>query len=257
MRRWLGPLAALALAWFGGATAQETVVTGVSTDNIALTADFDGSEIFVFGAIRREGPVPEDAGPLDIILTIKGPPQPVSVRRKERVFGIWVNTSAVQVSQAPSFYAVATTRPLTEILSETERLRFRIGMDQAVRLVGSHPTITDTQPFAEAVVRLRERSGLYARLDNKVRLAEETLFQAHFAMPANLVEGDYAAEFFLVRDRAVVSAGTTIIRVEKAGIERWIFNLAQQAPLAYGALAIGLALFAGWLAAAAFRLVKR
>jgi hypothetical protein len=54
-----------------------------------------------------------------------------------------------------------------------------------------------------------------------------------------------------------VSAGTTIIRVEKAGIERWIFNLAQQAPLAYGALAIGLALFAGWLAAAAFRLIKR
>jgi hypothetical protein len=71
----IGRLLAIALAWLIALplAAQETVVTGISTDNIALTADFDGSEIFVFGAIRREEPVPEDAGPLDIIITIKGP----------------------------------------------------------------------------------------------------------------------------------------------------------------------------------------
>ncbi|CAN5717152.1 TIGR02186 family protein [soil metagenome] len=255
----LGLLAAPAapLQIVAPAAAQETVVTGISTDNIALTADFDGSEIFVFGAVRREGPAPEDAGPLDIIITITGPPQPLTVWRKERRFGIWMNTHAVNVARAPSLYAIASTGPVRQILTETERLRHTIGLDQAVRWVGGHPAITDTSPFADAVVRIKTEDGLYAQTDEGVRLAEETLFQAHFALPANLVEGSYLAEFFLVRNRAVIHAGATTITVEKTGIERWIYNLSQRNPLAYGALSVGLALFAGWLAAAAFRLAGR
>jgi uncharacterized protein (TIGR02186 family) len=237
--------------------AQESVVTGISTENIALTADFDGSELFVFGAIRRDAPVPEDAAPLDVIITIKGPLRPVTVRRKERRLGIWVNTEAVRVRQAPSFYAIASTRPLADLLSQTERLRHQIGMDQAVRRVGGHPTLTDTTAFTEAVVRLRRENGLYAQFDRGVTLAEDTLFQTRIQMPANLVEGDYAAEFFLVRDREVISSGATTIRVEKTGIERWLFNLSRDEPLLYGLLSVALALFAGWLAAAVYRLVRR
>ena len=129
--------------------------------------------------------------------------------------------------QAPSFYAIATTRPLDDILSETERLRYQIGMDQAVRRVGGHDTIEDTTPFTDALVRLRERTGSYQQLDDEVSLAEDTLFQTRIEMPANLVEGDYAAQFFLVRDREVISSGATTIRVEKTGIERWLYNLSR------------------------------
>ena len=111
-------------------------MTGLSADEIALTAHFDGSELFLFGAVRRDGPVPEEAGPLDIVITLKGPPRNVMVREKARRFGIWVNTDAVEVRQAPSFYAVATTAPLDDILSQTAQLRYGIGMEQAVRRVG-------------------------------------------------------------------------------------------------------------------------
>lgn len=253
MLRALAVILALALP----ATAQETFVTGLSTDEIALTANFSGSELFVFGAIRRDAPIPPDTDPLDIVITIKGPANPVTVRRKERRFGIWINTESVDVRDAPSFYAIATTGPLREILTETERLRFQIGMDQAVRKVTGHPTIEDTSSFTEAVVRLRKKQELYEVLDGGVSLAEETLFQARIAMPANIVEGVYRAEFFLVRDRAVVSTAETGIVVEKAGIERWIYNLSRQQPLTYGIMSVLVALLAGWLAAAAFRLIKR
>lgn len=255
MRRIAALLATLLFA--APMAAQESVVTGVSTDNIALTANFDGSDIFVFGAIRREGPLPEGTSPLDIIITIKGPVRPLVVRRKERRFGIWVNTEAVVVREAPSFYAIATTGPVGDLLSETERLRYGIGMDQAVRLVGSHPTIADTRPFGDAVVRIRQEDGKYAVLDGAVSVTEDTLFQARFRLPASLVEGDYAAEFFLVRDRTVIYAGATNIVVEKTGIERWLYNLAIGRPLAYGVLSVALALAAGWLAATVFRLAKR
>jgi uncharacterized protein (TIGR02186 family) len=247
----------LTLALAAPAAAQESFVTGLSADEIALTADFSGSELFVFGAIRRDAPIPPDAPPIDIVITIKGPPSPLTVRRKERRFGIWINTDSVDVRDAPSFYAIATTGPLTELLTETERLRFQIGMDQAVRKVGGHPTLEDTSSFTEAVVRLREKQALYEVLDGGVSLAEETLFQTRIEMPANIVEGIYRAEFFLVRDMEVVSTAETEIVVQKAGIERWIYNLSRQQPLAYGILSVLVALIAGWLAAAAFRLVRR
>lgn len=249
---------AAVLLWLAmPALAQESVVTGISTDNIALTADFDGSEIFVFGAIRREGALPEGVAPLDIIITIKGPVRPLTVRRKDRRFGIWINTDAVTVREAPSFYAIATTSPMADLLTETERLRYGIGLDQAVRKVGSHPTITDTRPFGDAVVRIREADGLYDALDGAVSVTEDTLFQARFQLPANLIEGDYSAEFFLVRDREVIYSGATTIVVEKTGVERWLYNLSIDRPLAYGVLSVALALVAGWLAATVFRLAKR
>lgn len=252
-------LLALAFAWLVALplAAQEALVTGISTDNIALTADFDGSEIFVFGAIRRDGPAAPEAGPLDIIITIKGPTRGVTVRRKSWTFGVWMNTDTVVVREAPTFYAIATTRPMPMLLTETERLRHGIGMDQAVRRVGSHPTIADTRSFGEAVVRIREAEELYGIRDGAVTVTEDTLFQAHFELPANLTEGDYIAEFFLVRDQAVISSGMTTIRVEKTGIERWLYNLSRQEPLAYGTLSVVLALIAGWLAATGFRLARR
>ena len=178
------------------------------------------------------------------------------MRRKERRFGIWVNTDAVVVRQAPSFYAVATTRPLDELLSETERLRYQIGMDQAVRRVGGS-LLEDITPFTEALVRLKAGDGAYQQLDDEVSIAEETLFQTRIEMPANLVEGDYAAEFFLVRDHAVMSTGTTTITVEKTGIERWLYNLSRNEPLLYGLISVLLALAVGWIAAEAFRLARR
>ena len=239
------------------AAAQESVVTGLSADEIALNATFDGSELFLFGAIRRDGPVPEEAGPLDIVITLKGPPRDVMVRRKERRFGIWVNSDSVEVRRAPSFYAVATTAPLDRILSQTAQLRYGIGMDQAVRRVGGHASLTDTAPFTEALIRLKEGNGSYVQAAGAVKVAEETLFQTRIEMPANLVEGDYAAEFFLVRDFGVVYNGETLIRVEKTGIERWLYNLSVAEPLLYGIGSVLLALAAGWVAATAFHLGRR
>lgn len=252
----LGLLAALVMP-LATAWAQELVVTGLSTENIALNATFDGSELFVFGAIRRDSPLADDAAPLDVIITIKGPETPVTVWRKDRRFGIWVNDAAVVVRETPSFYAIASTRPMTDLLTETERLRYAIGMNQAVRKVEANPGVGDTTTFAEAVVRLREKNGLYAQLEGSVRLAEETLFQSHIKLPSNIVEGDYNAEFFLVRDRRVVTTGSATITVEKTGIERWLYNLAQQNGLAYGLMSVAIALTAGWVAATAFRIAKR
>ena len=76
------------------AFAEEEIVLGLSQDEVAITATFEGSEILVFGAIRRDSPLP--SGLLGVIVTVAGPNVPIVVRRKDRRLGIWVNVDDVK-----------------------------------------------------------------------------------------------------------------------------------------------------------------
>ena len=91
--------------------ASETIVAGLSQNRVAITAQYDGSEILVYGAVRRDAPLPEGQR-LEVIITVEGPATPLVIRRKARTAGIWVNAASVTIDAAPSFYAVATTGPL-------------------------------------------------------------------------------------------------------------------------------------------------
>ncbi|WP_112321858.1 TIGR02186 family protein [Oceanibium sediminis] len=237
--------------------ATEEVVGALSQNKVSITANFDGSEIFIFGAVKRTAPIPEDIGPLHVVITVQGPRQEVTVRRKERVLGIWVNTDSVTVDEAPAYYAIATTGPLTKILSETERLRHGIGFDKAIRTVGARADVEDPESFTEAVVRIRQKNGLYTEADSAINLREDTLFATSVALPANLVEGSYTTRMYLVRERAVVGTTETAITVQKDGFERWIYTMAHEQALLYGILSIAVALAAGYIASEAFRLLRR
>lgn len=233
----------------------EEVVAGLSQNRVAITANFDGSEILIFGAVKREAP-PPGTGPLQVIVTVAGPSHPVQVRRKDKRYGIWVNSAAVEVDQAPSFYAVATTGALQDALSDTEDLRYRVSIPRAIRSVGAPMNVTDSAAFTEALIRIREKNGLYQVLENSVQLAEETLFDTRIALPANLTEGAYMARILLTRGGKVVDIHETRIEVRKVGLERFLYNLAHEKPLAYGLLSLAIAIAAGWGASAAFTYLR-
>lgn len=252
MRCLVRVIVALILAAPAAAPAEDLVL-GLSQNRIGITANFDGSEILVFGAIRRDGPAPDDGA--GIIVTITGPAEPVTVWRKARQFGIWINTERVEVDSAPSFYAVATTGPWDDLITDTEDLRHRVSIDRAIRSVGN--MVEDSPNFTAALIRLREGSGDYINRVRAVTLAEETLFSTSIALPANLIEGPYAVRVLLTRDRTVVARGEATIAVQKVGLERFLYRLAHDRPMVYGLLSIVIAVSAGWGAAALFRWVRR
>lgn len=233
----------------------EEVVLGLSQDAIAITATFEGSRILVFGAVKRERPIPAGA-PLDVVVTVTGPPQSVEMRRKARRYGIWVNVESVRLNRVPSFYAVASTGPVDEVLSATENLRHRVSLDHAIRTVGAASATGDVAAFTEALVRVRAREGLYQVQPGAVAVDQQTLFRTAVDLPAKLVEGNYRTRIFLVREGAVVDLYQTNIDVRKVGLERWLFNLAHEMPPVYGALALAIAVASGWLASAVFRLLR-
>lgn len=245
----------LFMALYLPANAEETVVAGLSQNRIAITANFDGSEILIFGAVKRDAP-PPGTGPLEVIIAIAGPSKPIMVRRKAKRFGIWVNADAVEVDAAPSFYAVATSGPLNDVLKSIDDLRYSISIPRAIRSVGAPMTIMDARAFTEALIRIRTEKGLYQMSPNTVEVSEETLFNTSVTLPANLTEGAYTARIFLTRSGNVVATYETKIDVQKVGLEKWLFNLAHELPLAYGILSLVIAIAAGWSASAVFRYIR-
>jgi uncharacterized protein (TIGR02186 family) len=254
MRRILFVLITLVASISTGATA-ETVVLGLSQDKVAITTSFNGSEILIFGAVKREAPI-DMADPLQVVITVAGPSLPIVVRRKERKVGIWVNAESVHVDSAPSFYAVATTGPIPEVLTEVEDLRHKITIDKAIRAVGAASEAKDPENFTEALIRIREKKGLYQTLEGGVALDQQTLFRTAIDMPANLTEGSYQIRIFLTRKGEIVSSYETSIDVQKVGLERWLFTLSRNQPIYYGLMSLAIAIAAGWGASAVFRLIR-
>lgn len=237
-------------------SANEEVVLGLSQNRVAITANFDGSEILVFGAVKRESSIP-DGDPLEVVVAISGPQEPITVRRKEKRFGIWVNTESVTIDGAPSFYTVATSGPMREVLTPEQDALNRVSIENAIDSIDARFQKPNALLFADAIARIRTNNGLYSVQEGAVEVAEQTLFRTSIAMPANLTEGDYSARVFLTRGGEVISEHETVIDVRKVGLERFLFNLSRQQPLIYGLLSLAIAIFAGWGASAFFRFVRQ
>jgi uncharacterized protein (TIGR02186 family) len=255
MLRTLSLLAGLIL-WLTPAWATEEVVLGLSQNRIAITADFDGSEILIFGAIKRDTPAPVD-DPLGVVIAIEGPSLPLTVRRKEKKWGIWVNVDSLEIDAAPAFYAVATSGPFNSVMNQTEDLRHHVSIPRAIRSVGAPPDIKDVEAFTQAVIRIRQKNRLYQVLESAVDVQQETLFRTSIALPSNLTEGTYKTRIFLTRKGKVVSHFDTAIDVQKVGLEKFLFNLSREKPLIYGLMSLAIAIIAGWGASAFFQLFRR
>ena len=247
--RWLLALCLMVLP-----AAAEEVVLGLSRDLVSITATFDGSDILIFGAIKRDAPPPP--GNLGVLVTIAGPAEPVSVRRKERRYGIWVNTEEVQLDGAPSYYAVATSAPLDDILSITENLEHRVTVPSLLRGLTVPASVLAASAYVAALIRVRQAAGVYQELEGQVVVDQQSLFRTRIALPAALTEGAYQTRILLTRDGEVVSRYETTIEVRKVGLERWLFTMSRENPFWYGIMSLAIAIAAGWGASAAFSFIR-
>lgn len=236
--------------------AAEKIVTGLSQNRVQINANFDGSNILIYGAVKREAP-PPDGARMNVIVTLEGPSTPLVIRKKEYMAGIWLNQSSVSIGSAPSFYAVATTGKLSEILSETDNLRHSIALPQMIRAIGISSEAENAQDYVEALQRIRSKEDRYRLLENRVQLTDETLFRTDIALPANLADGNYKVRIFILRAGKVLDTQERFIIVRKAGLERYLYNLAHDQPFLYGVISLLMAAIAGWGASEAFRILRR
>jgi uncharacterized protein (TIGR02186 family) len=236
---------------------KETVEADVSTRTIAITSAFTGTEVVVFGSVLNSRQPSAEAGTYDVIVVLEGMPTPLLARRKSNVAGLWVNTETVAYESAPSYYAIASTRPIEEIADEPLLERHAIGLDYA-RLAPAAQSVLETEPaelksYKDAVIRLKQKEGVYIKADYAVIFIGKSLFRAAISLPSNVPVGPLTARVYLFREGDLLSTFQSKVRLEREGLELWLYRFAMKQPALYGLVAVLVAVVAGLLASAAFR----
>ena len=234
------------------AQGKPVLVPDISSRSIQIRYSFSGAQLLLFGAILYPGgKVPER--PADIVVVLKGPVQPILVREKQKMAGIWMNADSDRFRSAPSFYAVASSRPIRELVDERTAAIYELGLRDLQLSPGGGALPDKERRFESGLLDLRKRQGLYAESDRGVEISNGVLYRARIAIPSQVPVGTYTTETFLIDRGKVIAAATRDVDVGKAGFERTLALAARQHGFLYGLAAVALSLFLGWAAAMAFR----
>lgn len=244
--RWL---LALLLLIGAPATAQTRLITDLSQSQIEISHRFAGAELLIFGAIQHaSGRTPAEAPGIAVVL--RGPAAAITVRKKARVAGIWVNRRSMRFETAPGYYAVATTQPINDLLDARNAAIYEIGLNHLQLSPATTAAPAQTAEFERGLIGLRERQGLFVEQPAGVRVTDRILYQARLPIPAEVPAGTYTAQIFLIGDGQVRASSATEITIDKTGFERTLFVLAHQHGFLYGLGSVVLALVMGLTAGA-------
>ncbi|MFV0299144.1 MAG: TIGR02186 family protein, partial [Hyphomicrobiaceae bacterium] len=240
----------------GKGLAPESVQADISTRNIVVTSSFSGTEIVVFGAVHNSRQQSAEAGLYDVVIVVVGTPTRLVARRKSRVAGMWLNTDSLAFDSVPSYYAIASTRPLDEVASPEVLKASGIGFDYVPMTLpdgGEKPSAAEVDTFRNAIVRLKRHEQLYATKNFAVSFIGPSLFRAAIALPATVVVGPFETRVYLFRNGELLSNFSVRLNLERRGLEEALHGAAFQYPFIYGATVVFLAMGAGLLFTAVFR----
>lgn len=247
-------LPAFALAVFAPfllGQSEPILVPEVSQSRIEVRQGFTGANLLLYGAVID--PLgPASGRDYDIAVVLKGPSEPIRLREKERIAGIWMNAGSSDFRSVPSFFAVASSQPIADIVDPRTAAIYELGTE-FIQLSPSGQIEPEEQSrFANGLVEMRQRLGLYKEDPEGVRISESVLYQARIALPSNVTTGQYTAETFAIAEGRVLASATADIEVVKVGLEGSVVYASQRWALFYGLGAIALSLGMGWIAGQAF-----
>jgi uncharacterized protein (TIGR02186 family) len=246
-------LAALLFASSGFPAGAERLVASLSSHVVQITSNFNGVELVLFGIVEGDQPTDPLRTSYDLVATTTGPHQSVVTRRKERMFGIWVNAESRTFLDVPSYVSVVSNRPLETIANVETLRRQQIGVENAAL-----PPNPDTNPatdaeFREALLRLKGERKLYGETPDGVTFLTPTLYRASIFVPAEAQTGNYEVIVKLFADGAMVARTNSAFEIDTVGFERFIAFSAVDHAILYGLATAFMALMTGWFASVVFR----
>lgn len=251
MKRSLALILAAASVMLMG-QAKPVLVPDVSARRIEIRYSFSGAQVLLFGAILYpRGRAPEKTP--DIAVVLRGPVQPILVREKQKIAGIWMNADSARFRSAPAYYAVASSKPLKDLLDERTAAIYEIGLQNLQLSPGTGALPDKARRFEAGLIDLRRRRGVYSEDPRGVEISEAVLYRARIVIPSQVPVGTYTAETFLIQDGRVLAVATRDVEIGKTGFERWVSLVARRHEGLYGLAAVVLSLFMGWAAAMIFR----
>jgi uncharacterized protein (TIGR02186 family) len=240
----------------GTPAAAERLIVSLSNHRVAITSNFSGEDLVLFGAIELDASsVPRQRG-YDLVVTVAGPRKIFRTRRKERAFGIWVNIDSREFVRVPSYLAVLANRPIREIATVDVLRRLQVGLDNYLLPQRIGPDIADTvrdDPFRIAFVKLEQQQKLYRENTSAVTFLTPSVFRATIPLLSNAPVGLYAIDVRLFADGEMIARTNTALEITKVGFEQYVADAARDHGFLYGLATALLALLTGWLASVVFR----
>ncbi len=237
--------------------APESVEADVSMRSIAVTSGYAGAEIVVFGTIENSRQPSAESGFYDVAIVVEGVTERQDLRQKQRVGGLWVNRQAFAFASVPSYYALASTRPVEEFTEAGVRDALGLGFDHIAMTPAvaksAQPSSVELAEFRQAIARLKSNQSLYLRDDYGVVFSGRSLFRAAVRLPATIPVGMLTARVYLFQNGIQLSQYQSRVTLTREGLERWLHDFAFDKPLLYGLFVVALAVAAGLTASAVFR----
>lgn len=243
-------LAALAPLLIGA--DKPVLVPDISARQVQIRYSFSGAQLLLFGAVVYPGGR-APTRPVDIAVVLRGPVQPILVREKQKIAMIWMNADSNRFRSAPSFYAVASSKPIDALVDDRTAAIYELGLHNLQLSPGGGALPDKERRFEAGLLDLRRRQGLYSESPNGVEITDGVLYRAVITIPSQVPVGTYTAETFLIDRGKVIAAATRDIQISKSGFERFVALAARRHEGLYGLTAVLLSLALGWAAATAFR----
>ncbi|MGC1560067.1 MAG: TIGR02186 family protein [Bradyrhizobium sp.] len=243
-----------ALAW--SPARAERLIVSVSNHRVTVTPNYSGEELVLFGSVERDANTPVNRTSSDLVVTVIGPRADMVTRRKERKFGIWINTDYRDFLQVPTYLALFSNRPFDAIASPEVERRQQLGLNNVLltqRVGTDYADVVPNDAFRSAFVRLRMEHGLYREETSAVTFLTPTLFRTGIPLPAAVPIGTYQVEIRLFSDGALIARTDTAFDIVKVGFEQFVATTARQDGLFYGMVTAFMALMTGWMASIVFR----
>ncbi len=221
------------------------LVPDVSSRSIDIKYSFTGEDLLLFGAIvYPDGRAPDQRA--DIVVVIHGPTTPIRLREKQRVAGIWVNTDSVRFASAPGYYAIASSRPISQIVDERTAAIYELGLANLSLSPSGFTDEAQLRRMAAGLIDLKQRQRLFVEDDGAVEISGGALYRARLAIPAQVPVGRYTAETYLISGGRVLAVASRDVDIRKTGFDRFVAYAAEHYGPIYGLIAVALSVGMGW-----------
>ena len=228
--------------------SNEYIISKISNEKISISANFEGSNILIYGVINFE----EEEN--NLLIEIIGPQTSNLILKKEKKLGIWINKNTGQNINLPSFYYIAGTNQINDKILKREFKIKGTGINDIIDEMNKELSLNK---YKSEIIDINKKKEKFFEGIKPIELKENILFSTSIDLPSNLIEGNYLTKMHVIKDNMIIYTSETIIEVRKIGIEKWLYTIAYKNPFFYGLLSLFLAISFGWLASEVFRIARR
>ena len=229
-----------------------SVISDIDKSDVELSTRFDGTSLLVFGVLSPE------RDKASLLVEVVGPPTSVDIRKKVRIWGIWVNKKIAQFRNIPSFYQISISNPDHPILTEIEHQKLKSSFYDFLETTSLSENEISAKQYYGELTRLKKKLGNLSTFEEKINIVGNKLFSHKVNLPKKIYPGIYKIKMTLIDQKGIaLSKSEQRVNVSKVGMQEFLSSNSKNNPVFYGMFSVIIALLLGFSAAQLFRWLHR